>query len=54
MNDPTVSFLNITSYAFPFHVMEVVARILLFVAATVLGFNITRAFAGDYLFPKRS
>ena len=54
LNDPTVSFLNITSYAFPFHVMEVVARILLFVAATVLGFNITRAFAGDYLFPKRS
>ncbi len=54
LNDPTVSFLNITSYAFPFHVIEVVAQMLLFVAASLLGFNITRAFAGDYLFPKRS
>lgn len=54
LSDPTVTFLNITSYGFPFHVLEVVAQLLLFVAALMLGFNVTRAFAGEYLFPKRS
>lgn len=54
LSDPTVSFLNITSYGFPFHVLETVAQLLLFVAASLLGLNVTRAFVGNYLFPKRS
>ena len=54
LSDPTVTFLNITSYGFPFHVLEVVAQLLLFVAALVLGLNVTRSFVGEYLFPKRS
>ena len=53
LSDPTVSFLNITSYEYPFHVLEGVAQLLLFAAAVMLGFNVTRAFAGEYLFPKR-
>ena len=53
LSDPTISFLNITSYDFPFHVMEWVAQLILLAAAIMLGFNLTRALAGDYLFPKR-
>jgi cytochrome c oxidase cbb3-type subunit 1 len=51
--DPTVSFLNITSYSYPFHLMECVAQILLSIAALALGSNITRALAADYLFNKQ-
>ena len=53
LNDPTVSFLNIASYAYPFHVLETAANLTLFAAAVILGINITRALAGDYLFPKK-
>jgi len=51
--DPTVSFLNITSYSYPFHLMECVAQLLLLIAALILGANITRALAGDYLLNKQ-
>jgi len=51
--DPAVSFLNVSSYAYPFRFMEVVAQLLLLAGAMMLGVNITRALAGDYLFPKR-
>jgi cytochrome c oxidase cbb3-type subunit 1 len=53
LNDSTISFLNITSYAYPFYVLECVAQLILLAAAIMIGFNLTRAFAGDYLFPKR-
>jgi cytochrome c oxidase cbb3-type subunit 1 len=53
LNDPTVSFLNITSYSYPFHVLECTAQLLLLAAAVVLGLNLTRALAADYLFPKK-
>ena len=54
LSDPTVSFLNITSYAYPFHLMECAAQLLLLVAALILGGNITRALAADYLFNKNT
>ena len=53
LTDPTVSFLNITSYSYPFHLMECVAQLTLLGAALTLGINITRAFAADFLFPKK-
>lgn len=53
LNDSTISFLNITSYDFPFHVMEWVAQLILLAAAMMLGFNLTRALAVEQLFPKR-
>lgn len=51
--DPVVSFLNITSYSYPFHVLECAAQLLLLAAAVILGLNLTRALAADYLFPKK-
>jgi cytochrome c oxidase cbb3-type subunit 1 len=51
--DPGVTFLNVASYAYPFRFIEVVAQFLLLAGTLMLGLNITRAFAGDYLFPKR-
>ena len=53
LNDPTVSFLNITSYSYPFHVLECAAQLILVAAVLTLAFHVTRAFAGNYLFPKR-
>jgi cbb3-type cytochrome oxidase subunit 1 len=53
LGDPTVSFLNITSYSYPFHVLECAAQLLLFAAAMILGLNLSRALAWDYLFPKK-
>ena len=53
LNDPTVSFLNITSYSYPFHVLECAAQLLLLAAAVILGLNLSRALAWDYLFPKK-
>jgi cbb3-type cytochrome oxidase subunit 1 len=53
LSDPTVSFRNITSYAYPFAVLEVLAQILLSAAAIMLGINITRALVGGYLLQKR-
>lgn len=53
LGDPTVSFLNITSYSYPFHVLECVAQLLLLAAAVILGLNLSRALAWDYLFPKK-
>ena len=52
--DPTVSFLNITSYSYPFHLMECVAQLFLLIAALTLGVNITRALARDYLLNKQT
>jgi len=52
--DPTVSFLNITSYSYPFHVMECFAQLLLLLASLILGANITIALAGDYLLNKKT
>jgi len=52
--DPTVSFLNITSYSYPFHLMECVAQLLLLIAMLTLGANITFALAGDYLLNKHN
>ena len=54
LTDPTVSFLNITSYSYPFHLMECVAQLLLLIAALILGVNITRSLAGDYLLNKQT
>lgn len=51
--DPTVSFLNITSYSYPFHVLECAAQFLLLGAAVILSINLTRALAWDHLFPKK-
>ena len=53
LGDPTVSFLNITSYSYPFHFMECAAQLVLVAAALVLAINVVRALAADYLFPKR-
>jgi cbb3-type cytochrome oxidase subunit 1 len=49
LSDPTVSFLNITSYSYPFHVMECAAQLLLLAAAVILALNFSRALAWDYL-----
>ena len=49
LSDPTVSFLNITSYSYPFHVLECAAQLLLLAAAVILGLNLSRALAWDYL-----
>ena len=49
LSDPTVSFLNITSYSYPFHVLECAAQLLLLAAAVILGWNLSRALAWDYL-----
>jgi hypothetical protein len=51
--DPVVSFLNITSYSQPFHVLESAARLLLFAAALIVAANFTRALAAERLFPKK-
>ena len=51
--DPVVSFLNITSYSYPFHVLECAAQLLLLAASVILGLNLSRALAWDYLFPKK-
>lgn len=53
LSDPTVSFLNIASYSYPFYLLECAAEFLLLVAASILSLNVIRALAGDYLFPKR-
>ena len=53
LSDPTVSFLNIASYAYPFYVLEAAANLILLSAAAILGINMTRALAGDYFFPKK-
>lgn len=53
LNDPTVSFLNITSYSYPFHILECAAQLLFLAAALILALNLSRALAGDYLFPKK-
>ncbi len=53
LSDATVSFLNIISYSFPFHVLEFVAELIFFAASALLGVNVTRALMGEYLFPKR-
>ena len=51
--DPVVSFLNITSYVQPFHVLECAARLLLLAAAVLAAANFTRALAAERLFPKK-
>ena len=53
LSDPTVSFLNIASYAYPFYVLEAAANLILLSAAMILGINMTRALSGDYFFPKK-
>jgi len=53
LSDPTVTFLNITSYSYPFHLVECVAELLLLIASVILGVNFTVALAGNYLFPKK-
>ena len=51
--DPVVSFLNITSYVQPFHVLECAARLVLVAAALIVAANFTRSLAAGYLFPKK-
>jgi cbb3-type cytochrome oxidase subunit 1 len=51
--DPVVSFLNITSYVQPFHVLECAARLLLLAATVIAAANFTRALAAERLFPKK-
>lgn len=51
--DPVVSFLNITSYSYPFHVLECAAWLFLLAAAMVACANFARALAADYLLPKK-
>jgi len=51
--DPVVSFLNITSYVQPFHVLESAARLILLVASVIAAANFTRALAAERLFPKK-
>ena len=53
LSDPTVSFLNITSYSYPFHLMECAAQLILLAATVIFGANITRALAADYLLNKK-
>lgn len=54
LSDPTISFLNITSYSYPFHLLECVAQLLLCVAALFLAMNVSVALAGDYLLNKQT
>jgi cytochrome c oxidase cbb3-type subunit 1 len=51
--DPVVSFLNITSYATPFHVLECAAWLFLLAAAAAASANFAYALAADHLFPKK-
>lgn len=53
LTDATVSFLNVTSYSYPFHVFECAAQLVLVIAVLMLSLNLTLALAGNYLFPKR-
>jgi cytochrome c oxidase cbb3-type subunit 1 len=53
LSDPAVSFLNITSYAYPFHALEVASELILFIASLIFAINLFGALAGDYFFPKR-
>jgi cytochrome c oxidase cbb3-type subunit 1 len=53
LDDPTVTFLNITSYSYPFHLMECVAALILLLASATLGVNLSVALVGHYLFPKK-
>jgi hypothetical protein len=48
-----VSFLNITSYAQPFHVLEGAAWLLLLASTVIAAANFTRALAAERLFPKK-
>jgi cbb3-type cytochrome oxidase subunit 1 len=50
--DPVVSFLNITSYAQPFHVLEAAAWGIFLASAVLAAANFTRALAAERLFPK--
>jgi cytochrome c oxidase cbb3-type subunit 1 len=50
--DPVVSFLNITSYAQPFHVLEASAWLIILASAVLAAANFTRALAAERLFPK--
>jgi len=50
--DPVVSFLNITSYAQPFHVLEAAAWGIFLASAVLAATNFTRALAAERLFPK--
>jgi cytochrome c oxidase cbb3-type subunit 1 len=52
LDDSTVTFLNIASYTYPFHVLECVAWLILLVASLLVGANLTVALAAGYLFPK--
>lgn len=54
LSDPTVTFLNITCYAYPFHLLECAAEILLLAASAIIGANLSIALAGNFLFPKKS
>jgi cytochrome c oxidase cbb3-type subunit 1 len=51
--DPVVTFRNVGSFAYPFHVLECLTQTLLFIASLILGGNLLQALAGNYLFPKR-
>jgi len=52
LDDPAITFINITSYAYPFHLLECVATLFLLAAVVTLGVNFTVTLAGDYLFPE--
>jgi cytochrome c oxidase cbb3-type subunit 1 len=51
LSDPTITFLNITSYAFPFNVLECVGQVLLLIAAAMLVLNITAGLLHDVINP---
>lgn len=53
LSDPTVSFLNITSYSYPFHVVECFAQLILLAGSLILALNLARALGARYLFPKK-
>lgn len=52
LDDTTVTFLNIASYSYPFHLLECVAALVLLIASLLVGANLTFALAAPDLFPK--
>jgi len=51
--DPVVSFLNITSYLQPFHVLECFAWLFLLASVAIVAANFAMGLAAGWLFPKK-
>jgi cbb3-type cytochrome oxidase subunit 1 len=53
MNDAVVTFRNVTSYAFPFHVLQMVGWLIFFVSTLLVGANFIRAIACKGITPSK-